>query len=36
MDSISFGQFTKDLNFACYTTSGTSGLSVNFGFDCEE
>lgn len=36
MDSISFGQVTRSLNFACFNTLGTSGLSVNFGFDCEE
>jgi hypothetical protein len=36
MDSISFGQITRNLNFACFNTLGSSGLSVNFGFDCEE
>ena len=36
MDSLSFGQSTKNLNFACYNTLGTNGLVVNFGFDCEE
>ena len=36
MDSISFGQVTRNLNFACFNTLGSSGLSVNFGYDCEE
>lgn len=36
MDSISFGQLTKNLNFACYSTLGTEGLIINFGFDCEK
>ena len=36
MDSISFGQLTKNLNFACYSTLGTEGLIIKFGFDCEE
>ena len=36
MDSLSFGQVTKKLNFACYNTLGTGGVVVDFGFDCEE
>ena len=36
MDSLSFGQVTKNLNFACYSTLGTQGLTIKFGFDCEE
>ena len=36
MDSLSFGQIAKNLNFACYSTLGTSGVVVNFGFDCQE
>ena len=34
MDSISFGEITKNLNFACYQNS--NGLVINFGFDCQE
>ena len=36
MDSLAFGEITNSLNFACYSTLGTMGLVVSFGFDCEE
>ena len=38
MDSISFGEITKNLNFACYSTNTLAGggVSVDFGFDCQE
>lgn len=34
MDSISFGEITQDLNFACY--KNINGIVINFGFDCQE
>ncbi len=34
-DSLSFGQYTKKLNFGCYSNLGTSGLTVDFGYYCE-
>jgi len=36
MDSLSFGQITKNLNFACYSTLGSNGVIVDFGFNCQE
>ena len=36
MDSISIGQSTKSLNFACYNLSGTSNMITQFGFVCHE
>ena len=36
MDSLSFGQITKNLNFACYNTLGTNGVVIDFGFNCQE
>ena len=35
-DSLSFGQITRKLNFACYSTTGTSYLDINFGYYCED
>jgi len=34
MDSISFGEITQNLNFACY--KNINGIVINFGFDCQE
>ena len=36
LDSISFGQSTKNLNFACYDLFGTTSMITQFGFDCQE
>jgi hypothetical protein len=34
MDSISFGEITQNLNFACY--KNINGIVIDFGFDCQE
>jgi hypothetical protein len=34
-DSLSFGQITKNLNFACFSNLGTGYLDINFGYYCD-
>ena len=35
-DSLSFGEITRSLNFACYNLSGSANYEINFGFYCED